>query len=64
MSLLLDIQVYTCNVMNVDEHSSRGRPRKIWMDCVKDGMKIKGASMEMTNDRREWKKKTCCADPT
>jgi hypothetical protein len=20
--------------------------------------------MEMTSDRREWKKKTCCADPT
>jgi hypothetical protein len=27
-------------------------------------MRIKGVSMEMTSDRREWKKKTCCADPT
>jgi hypothetical protein len=26
-------------------------------------MRIKGVSMEMTSDRREWKKKTCCADP-
>jgi hypothetical protein len=34
------------------------------MDCVKDDMKIKGGSMEMTSDRREWKKKTCCDDPT
>jgi hypothetical protein len=33
------------------------------MDCVKDDMKIKGVSMEMTSDRRERKKKTC-ADPT
>jgi hypothetical protein len=33
-----------------------------WMDCVKNDMKIKGVSMEMTSDR--WKKKTCCADPT
>jgi hypothetical protein len=32
------------------------------MDCVKDDMKIKGVSMGMTSDRREWKKKTCCAD--
>jgi hypothetical protein len=28
------------------------------MDCVKENMRIKGASMEMTSDRREWKKKT------
>jgi hypothetical protein len=52
------------DVMNVDGHPSRGRPRKRWMDCVKDNMKIKGVGMEMTSDRREWKKKTCCADPT
>jgi hypothetical protein len=49
--------------LNEDGHPSRGRLRKRWMDCVKDDMKIKGVSMEMT-DRREWKKKTCCADPT
>jgi hypothetical protein len=29
-----------------------------------DDMKIKGVNMEMTSDRREWKEKTCCADPT
>jgi hypothetical protein len=34
------------------------------MDCEKDDMEIKGVSMEMTRDRREWKKKTCCAGPT
>jgi hypothetical protein len=28
--------------MNVDGHPSR--PRKRWMDCVKDDMKIKGVS--------------------
>jgi hypothetical protein len=48
--------------MNVDEHPSRGRPRKSWMDCVKDDIKIKWVSMEMTSDWRKWKKKTCCAD--
>jgi hypothetical protein len=33
------------------------------MDGLCDDMKIKGVNMEMTSDRREWKKKTC-ADPT
>jgi hypothetical protein len=50
--------------MNVDGHPSRGRPKKRWMDCVKDDMRIKGVSMEMTSDRSEWKKKTCCSDPS
>jgi hypothetical protein len=30
--------------MNVD---GRGRPKKRWMDHVKDDMKIKGVSMDM-----------------
>jgi hypothetical protein len=49
--------------LNVDEHPRRGRPKERWMDCVKDDMRIKGVSMDMTSDRREWKKKTC-ADAT
>jgi hypothetical protein len=28
---------------------------------VKNDMRIKGVSMEMKSDRREWKRKTCCA---
>jgi hypothetical protein len=50
--------------MNVDGLPSRGRLRIRWVDCVKDDMKMKEVSMERTSDRREWKKKTCCADPT
>jgi hypothetical protein len=49
--------------MNVDGHPS-SRPRKSSMDGVKGEMKIKGVSMKMTTDRREWKKITCCGDPT
>jgi hypothetical protein len=41
--------------MNVDGHPSRGRPKNDeW--AVKDDMRIKGV-IEMTSDRREWKKK-------
>jgi hypothetical protein len=34
------------------------------IERMKNDMRIKGVSMEMTSDRREWKKNTCCADPT
>jgi predicted 2-oxoglutarate/Fe(II)-dependent dioxygenase YbiX len=44
--------------MNLEEVALRRN------NCVKDDMRIKVVSMEMTSDRREWKKKTCCADPT
>jgi hypothetical protein len=27
--------------MNVDGHPRRGRPKKRWMECVKDDMRIK-----------------------
>jgi hypothetical protein len=50
--------------LNVDGHPRIGRPKTRWMDCVKDDMRIKVVSMEMTSDRRKWKKKTCRADPT
>jgi hypothetical protein len=50
-------------IMIVDGHPRRGRHKKRWMDCVKDDMRIKGVSIEMTSDGRERKKKTCCADP-
>jgi hypothetical protein len=45
------------------EKYRRGRPKKRWMTFVKNDMRIKGVSMEMTSDMsiREWKKKTLCA---
>jgi hypothetical protein len=49
--------------MNVDGHPSRGRPKKRLMDCVKDDMRIKGVSMDMTSDRREWKKRNVVPTP-
>ncbi|PZC75290.1 hypothetical protein B5X24_HaOG206492 [Helicoverpa armigera] len=49
--------------MNVEGWSGRGRPRKRWIDCLKEDMKQKGVDVSMTSDREEWKKKTCCADP-
>jgi hypothetical protein len=39
--------------MNVDGHTRRGRHKKRWIDCVKDDMRIKRVTMEMTSHRRE-----------
>jgi hypothetical protein len=33
-------------------YPSRGRPKNRLMDCVKDDMRIKGMSVEMTSDGR------------
>uniref|UniRef100_A0A2A4JJS9 Uncharacterized protein n=1 Tax=Heliothis virescens TaxID=7102 RepID=A0A2A4JJS9_HELVI len=49
--------------MNVDGLRGRGRPKKRWMDCVKDDMSKKGVNVSMTSDREKWKEKTYCADP-
>jgi hypothetical protein len=46
--------------INVDGHPRRGRPKKRWMDCVKDDMRIKGVSMEMTSDRRMEEENMLC----
>jgi hypothetical protein len=39
----------------LNEYISRSRPKKRWMDCVKDNMSINEVRMEMTSDKREWK---------
>lgn len=45
--------------MNVNGYRSRGRPKKNWMICVKDDMRMKGVS-GLTTDIRSWRKNTCC----
>jgi hypothetical protein len=41
-------------------HPSRGRPRKRWIDCAKDDMKIKGVSMEMTSIEENGRRNMLC----
>jgi hypothetical protein len=39
--------------------------KKRWIDCVRQDMREKAVTVsdEMTSDRGEWLKRTCCADP-
>lgn len=43
--------------MKVDGCRRRGRPKKIWMDSVRNDMCVKSANTEITVDRVQWKMK-------
>jgi hypothetical protein len=47
--------------MNVEGWRGRGRPKKRWIDCVRQDMREMAVSDEMTSDRGEWREKTFCA---
>ena len=41
----------------------RGRPKRIWMEVVKMGMKMCNLSEDLAQDRLAWGNKICVADP-
>jgi len=41
----------------------KGRPRKTWWDCVRDDMRIFGLTLEVAQDKVEWRMKTKGANP-
>jgi hypothetical protein len=55
----------TRRMMNiyVEGWSGRGRPKKRWIDCVRQDMREMAVSDEMASDRGKWRKRTCCVDP-
>ncbi|CAH0695515.1 unnamed protein product [Spodoptera exigua] len=52
-----------CININVDGWRGRGRPKKIWMDCVRSDMEDRRVSDSVTSDRTEWKKKHIAPTP-
>ena len=41
----------------------RGRPKKRFMDVVKEDMKVVGVRKEDAEDRVRWRRIICCGDP-
>jgi hypothetical protein len=49
--------------MNVEGWRGRVRPKKRWIDSVRQDMREMAVSEEITSDRGKWWKRTCCTDP-
>ena len=51
-------------VMKVQGRRKRGRPKRRWLDKVKDDIKEKGLSADDVYDRATWRRISSCIDPT
>ena len=49
--------------MELPGRRPRGRPRRRFMDAVKEDMQIVGVIVEDTKNRLKWKTVICCGDP-
>ncbi|KPJ01022.1 hypothetical protein RR46_05287 [Papilio xuthus] len=49
--------------LNVYGYKGRGRPQKVWNDCVKEDIRRKGVDSDMAADRDVWRSSTYCAEP-
>ena len=51
-------------VMKVQGRRERGRPKRRWLDTVKDDIKEKGLSADDVYDRASWRRMSSYIDPT
>ena len=51
-------------VMKVQGRRKRGRPKRRWLDKVKDAIKEKGLSADEVYDRATWRRMSSYIDPT
>ena len=51
-------------VTKVQGRRKRGRPKRRWLDKVKDDIKEKGLSSDDVYDRATWRRMTSYIDPT
>ena len=49
--------------MEIEGKRPRGRPKRRWMDAIRDDMKACHVTEDDTADREKWKQKTRKADP-
>ena len=49
--------------LSPDGQRPRGRPKKRWMDCLREDMQVTGVRPAVAADRTKWKAKCRKADP-
>ena len=48
--------------LNIEGNRGRGRPKKRWLDCVKEDLNENGLTSDMTRDRSYWRTRIRAAD--
>ena len=49
--------------MEIPGTRRRGRPKKRYMDAVREDMQKDGVRVEITENRLKWKEVICCGNP-
>ena len=49
--------------LDIKGNRGRGRPKKRWIDCVKEDLNEKELTVDMAKDRKGWRSRIRAADP-
>ena len=49
--------------MEIKGNRGRGRPKKRWMDCIKEDVTVKKLTTDMARGRKMWRIRIRAADP-
>ena len=49
--------------LDIKGNRGRGRPKKRWIDCVKEDLNEKELTVDMVKDRMGWRSRIRAADP-
>ncbi|CAH0714658.1 unnamed protein product, partial [Brenthis ino] len=58
---IVTVEFLTVFLEAVLRHRNTSKPKKIWIDYVKEDIYVKDVCAEMMTDRRKWKKESCFA---